>query len=77
LTLAVERVKAMNYQSLTDKELLNETETQLRAWNVLSVHGFKGSQDDAGAMCDALYDEANRRGKPELYNKAYERVFSK
>ncbi len=40
----------------------------------LSAYANNNPRSDYHWMCDACYDEAKRRGKPELYRKAWEQA---
>jgi hypothetical protein len=42
----------------------------------LSAYANNNSRSDYHWMCDATYDEAKRRGKPELYSQAWEKAAS-
>lgn len=40
----------------------------------LSAYAANNPRSDYHWMCDACYDEARRRGRPELYKRAWERA---
>lgn len=40
----------------------------------LSAYASNNPRSDYHWMCDATYDEAQRRGKPELYDQARQRA---
>ncbi len=57
-------------QSMTDKQL--EDETKDRIW--LSAYAANNPRSDYHWQCDFCYNECIRRGKEEIYKKAYDRV---
>lgn len=56
--------------SKSDDELLEETETKI--W--LSAYANNNPRSDYHWHCDACYDECMKRGKPEIYHRAYKRA---
>lgn len=55
---------------LDDKEFVAEAEH--RIW--LSAYANNNARSDYHWQADACWDEAQRRGKPELYKTAYDAV---
>ena len=55
---------------MIDKEL--QEEAQKMIW--LSAYANNNPRSDYHWQCDACYDEGERRGKPEIYNRAYKAV---
>ena len=53
---------------MSDKKLLEETEKKI--W--LSAYANNNRRSDFHWHVDACYDEWERRGKPEMYVKAYD-----
>ena len=56
--------------TLDDASFVKQTETII--W--LSAYANNNSRSDYHWQADACYDEARRRGKPELYSKAHKRA---
>ena len=56
--------------ALTDEKFIKEAED--RIW--LSAYAGNNPRSDYHWQADACYDEAKRRGKPELYSQAHETV---
>lgn len=56
--------------NLNQPNFLSEAETYI--W--LSAYAANNPRSDYHWMCDACYDEAIRRGKPELYDIAWHRA---
>jgi hypothetical protein len=56
--------------SLDDEKFVREAETVI--W--LSAFASNNSRSDYHWQADACYDEAKRRGKPELYNRAWKQA---
>lgn len=54
-----------------DDETL-ETETKNKIW--LSAYAANNPRSDYHWHCDACYDECVKRGKPEIYQRAYKRA---
>ena len=54
-------------QAMTDAELLKESESKI--W--LSAFANNNPISCYHWQCDATYDEAVRRGKPEIYSQAH------
>jgi hypothetical protein len=46
-----------------------------RIW--LSAYAANNPRSDYHWQCDAVYDEAQRRGKPELYSQAHRKASGK
>jgi hypothetical protein len=55
-------------QGMDDTALLAECESKI--W--LSAYANNNPRSDYHWHCDATYDECERRGKPDLYKKAYD-----
>ena len=55
---------------LTDKEFIERAEKAI--W--LSAYANNNPRSDYHWQADACYDEAERRGKPQLYEAAYNRA---
>jgi hypothetical protein len=55
-------------ESMTDDALLEETKSKI--W--LSDYASNNPRSDFHWHADACYDECKRRGKTEIYQKAYE-----
>lgn len=68
-TTTGERAK-IDWQSLTDDEFVAKAEQQI--W--LSAFANNNPRAPAHAEADAAYDETKRRGKPRLYNRAWEKA---
>jgi hypothetical protein len=58
------------WAALSDDDFLKEAETQI--W--LSAFAANNPRAPAHKEADKAYDEAKRRGKPELYKKAWKRA---
>ena len=56
----------------TDQELEDYAAENVSGAAVLSSRGFGWCSYDQ--KCDIAYDEAQRRGKPELYTRGYKRA---
>lgn len=56
--------------AMTDAEFLKATENKI--W--LSAYASNNHRSDYHWQADACYDEAKRRGKPELYQSAFDRA---
>jgi len=56
--------------AMTDEEFSRETEQFI--W--LSAYAANNYNSDYHWQCDTCYNEATRRGNPELYNQAWERA---
>ena len=54
--------------AMSDEEFVKRAETLI--W--LSAYANNNPRSDYHWMADACYDEAARRGKPELYKQAYD-----
>lgn len=54
----------------TDEAL--EEETKANIW--LSAYASNNPRSDYHWHCDACYDECVKRGKPEIYQRAYKRA---
>jgi hypothetical protein len=54
-----------------DDETL-ETETKNKIW--FSAYAANNPRSDHHWHCDACYDECVKRGKPEIYQRAYKRA---
>jgi hypothetical protein len=57
----------------SDKEYLDIAEQYI--W--LSAYANNNPRSDYHWMCDAAYEEAKRRGQPELYDRAWNRAAGK
>lgn len=57
--------------AMTDAEL--EDETGHAVW--LSAYASNNPRSDYHWRCDACYDEAQRRGKPDIYTNAWNAQF--
>lgn len=71
----VEDLKAREAETLkakSDEELVKYVEDSVAGSAVLSSRGHGYNAYDA--KCDVAYDEAVRRGKPELYDRGYKRA---
>lgn len=55
---------------MDDRKLVDECESYV--W--LSAYAANNLRSDYHWMCDATSDEAQRRGKPELYQRGWERA---
>lgn len=64
------QVFADKVAALDDKEFVKEA--QQRIW--LSAYANNNPRSDYHWQADACWDEAQRRGKPELYKAAYDAV---
>jgi hypothetical protein len=51
-----------------------EDEAKSRIW--LSAYASNNPRSDYHWQCDACYDEAQRRSKPEIYTRAHKRASS-
>ncbi len=58
--------------AMDDNQLRKECEKQI--W--LSAYAANNHRSDYHWQCDATYDEAKRRGKPEIYSAAHKHVSS-
>ena len=56
--------------AMTDDEFVKKTENII--W--LSAFASNNPRSDFHWQADACYEEAQRRGKPELYQKAYDQA---
>lgn len=56
-------------EGCTDKELADECDKYI--W--LSAYASNNPYSDYHWMCDACYDEGQRRGKPEIYSLSHKR----
>lgn len=61
----------IDWQSMTDEEYLGRAETQI--W--LSAFASNNPRAPAHKEADAAYDEARRRGKPWLYQRAWNAAY--
>jgi hypothetical protein len=59
--------------TLTDAELVRAVAWAVQGFGVMACHAFR-LPNPYEPITDALYDEAIRRGKPELYEKGYQRA---
>ena len=57
-------------KALSDEELRGKCEEFI--W--LSAYANNNPRSDYHWQCDACYDEATRRGNPDIYSNAYEAV---
>ena len=56
--------------ALSDAELMAQAEKKI--W--LSAYANNNPRSDYHWQADACYDEAHRRGRPELYTQAYDKA---
>lgn len=63
--------KGIDWQSLTDAEFLDRAETQI--W--LSAYASNNPRAPAHMESDAAYNDAKRRGKPWLYQRAWNAAY--
>ena len=57
-------------QAMTDQEL--EAKTRDKIW--LSAFAANNPRSASHWQCDACWDECQRRGKPLIYNRAWEKA---
>jgi hypothetical protein len=62
--------KPIDWQAMSDDEFLEKAEQQI--W--LSAFASNNPKAPAHKEADAAYDEAERRGKPHLYRRAWKRA---
>lgn len=64
------REYADKISAMTDDELFKEAEQNI--W--LSVYAANNPRSDYHWHCDATWSESQRRNKPEIYSKAFEKA---
>ncbi|MBL8582237.1 MAG: hypothetical protein JNL61_08435 [Rhizobiaceae bacterium] len=63
--------KPMDWAGMTDDDYLKKAEMQI--W--LSAYASNNPHAPAHKEVDAAYDDAQRRGKPWLYNRAWNQAY--
>lgn len=67
-------IRAKKLEAMTDTELCDYVESEVATSAIFSSRGFNNWSLKHHYNCTAAYREADRRGKPELYERGYNRA---